>query len=84
MARIFATASVSMDKMVVQLKEIKQVAWKVLDWVFDTWLESQGSNAEALYHLDDLDLHDETDAKKLLLELYFRSFSVDTRLRIGC
>jgi len=69
----FATASVSMQKMVVQLKEIKQAARNILDWVFDEWLERNGHDNETLhYQFSDLDLTAETDQKKLLVELYDR------------
>jgi hypothetical protein len=69
----FATASVSMQKMVVQLKEIKQAARDILDWVFDEWLELRGHGDEVLhYQFSDLDLNGETDQKRLLVELYDR------------
>jgi hypothetical protein len=69
----FATASVSMQKMIVQLKEIKQAARDILDWVFDEWLERKGHEDEVLhYQFSDLDLNGETDQKKLLVELYDR------------
>ena len=69
----FATASVSMQKMVVQLKEIKQVARDILDWVFDEWLERRGYQDEVLhYQFSDLDLTAEVDQKRLLVELYDR------------
>jgi hypothetical protein len=69
----FATASVSMQKMVVQLKEIKQAARIILDWVFDEWMERKGYEDEELhYQFSDLDLTAETDQKKLLVELYDR------------
>ena len=69
----FATASVSMQKMVVQLKEIKQAARDVLDWVFDEWLEMNGHEDEELhYEFSDLDLHAEVDQKRLLVDLYDR------------
>ena len=69
----FATASVSMQKMVVQLKEIKQAARDILDWVFDEWLERRGYRDEALhYQFSDLDLTAEVDQKRLLVELYDR------------
>jgi hypothetical protein len=69
----FATASVSMQKMVVQLKEIKQAAREILDWVFDAWLEMKGYEDEVLhYQFSDLDLNEETDQKRLLVELYDR------------
>ena len=69
----FATASVSMQKMIVQLKEIKEAARKILDWVFDEWLERKGyEDAELHYQFSDLDLSAEVDQKKLLLDLYDR------------
>jgi hypothetical protein len=69
----FATASVSMQKMVVQLKEIKQAARDLLDWVFDAWLDLKGQGDEVLhYRFSDLDLNGEVDQKKLLVELYDR------------
>ena len=69
----FATASVSMQKMVVQLKEIKQAARDMLDWVFDAWLEMNECPDEVLhYQFSDLDLNGEVDQKRLLLDLYDR------------
>ena len=69
----FATASVSMQKMIVQLKEIKQVARNILDWVFDEWMERKGYEDEELhYQFSDMDLTAETDQKRLLVELYDR------------
>jgi len=76
----FATASVSMQKMVVLLKEIKQAAREILDWVFEEWLERQGYEDEELhYQFSDLDLTEEVDQKRLLVELYDRGLiSKDT------
>jgi hypothetical protein len=69
----FATASISMQKMVVQLKEIKQAARIILDWVFDEWMERKGYEDEELhYQFSDLDLTAEVDQKRLLVELYDR------------
>ena len=68
----FATASVSMQKMIVQLKEIKQAARDILDWVFDEWMERRGHEEVLHYQFSDLDLNGETDQKKLLVELYDR------------
>jgi len=69
----FATASVSMQKMIVQLKEIKQAARDILDWVFDEWMERKGYEDESLhYQFSDLDLTAEVDQKRLLVELYDR------------
>ena len=69
----FATASVSMQKMIVQLKEIKQAARVMLDWVFGEWLQRKGYEDEVLhYDFSDLDLSSEVEQKKLLVELYDR------------
>jgi len=69
----FATASVSMQKMVVQLKEIKEAARTLLDWVFEEWKERKGYEEQGLhYQFSDLDLTSEVDQKRLLLDLYDR------------
>lgn len=69
----FATASISMQKMIVQLKEIKQVAVDLLDWVFDTWLGRIGKDdVQITYDFSDLDLTAEVDQKKVLIDLYDR------------
>jgi hypothetical protein len=69
----FATASISMQKMVVQLKEIKQAARNILDWVFNEWLELTGNEDAVIhYQFSDLDLTAEVDQKKLLIDLYDR------------
>lgn len=68
----FATAKVSLQKMVVQLKEIKQAAREILDWVFEEWRTQSGSDAEIHYGFSDLDLTSEVDQKKVLIELYDR------------
>ena len=68
----FATASVSMQKMIVQLKEIKQAARYILDWVYDEWMERRGHEEVLHYQFSDLDLTAEVDQKKLLVELYDR------------
>jgi len=68
----FATASVSMQKMIVQLKEIKQMARIILDWVFDDWRERVGHEEDLHYQFSDLDLTAEVAQKQLLVELYDR------------
>jgi len=68
----FATASVSMQRMIVQLKEIKQVARNILDWVFCEWMERKGFDEELHYEFSDMDLTAEVEQKKLLMELYDR------------
>lgn len=76
----FATASISMQKMIVQLKEIKQVARDLLDWVFDTWLSRIGKEElQITYDFSDLDLSAEVDQKRVLIDLYDRGLiSKDT------
>ncbi len=69
----FATASVSMQKMVIMLKEIKQAARRILDWVFYEWMELKGIDADVDYEFSDLDLTSEVDQKRLLIDLYDRN-----------
>jgi hypothetical protein len=69
----FATASVSLQKMLVMIREIKQAARRILAWVFDDWMEVHGHAERALQFLfNDLDLSDAVDFKRLLIELYDR------------
>ena len=69
----YATASVSMQKMQIMLKEIKQEARNILNWIFDDWKERRGfEDCELHYAFNDLDLNAETDQRKLLVELYDR------------
>lgn len=69
----FATASVSMQKMLIMIREIKQAARRILDWVIDDWLALTGhADATVQYLFNDLDPSDAVDMKKLLIELYDR------------
>ena len=69
----FATASVSMQKMVIMLGEIKQAARKLIRWVLDDWQEMKGHSDKTVEVMfNDLDLTDEVDVRKLLIELYDR------------
>lgn len=69
----FATASVSMQKMLVMIREIKQVARHILDWVVNDWLTISGhEDATVQYLFNDLDPSDAVEFKKLLLDLYDR------------
>jgi len=69
----FATASVSMHKMIVMLGEIKQAARGLVRWVLDDWLEMKGYSDKTIEVIfNDLDLTDEVDVRKLLIELYDR------------
>ena len=70
----FATASLAFQKMVVMLKEIKQVARELLDWIFDDWKEMKGYAEKRLqYIFSDVDLTNQVDVKKLLIEMYDRN-----------
>lgn len=69
----FATASVSMQKMMVMIREIKQAARAIITWVFDDWRELKGYGDKTLQFLfNDLDPSDAVDCKRLLMELYDR------------
>ena len=69
----FATASVSLKKMLVLIQEIKQAAKIILHWVFDDWRKNRsGKDANLQFLFNDLDPSDTADLKKLLLELYDR------------
>lgn len=80
----FATASVSMQRMVVMLKEIKQAARDILDWIFDPWIAALSPDAIVEYEFSDLDLTDEIEAKKFLLELRDRGLLSDETLLTRC
>jgi hypothetical protein len=69
----FATASLSLQKMLVMIREIKQAARRILAWVFDDWRELHGYGERSLqFVFNDLDLSDAVDFKRLLIELYDR------------
>ena len=70
----FATASIAFQKMVIMLKEIKQVAREILDWIFDDWKEMKNYTEKKIqYIFSDVDLTNEIEVKKLLIELYDRN-----------
>jgi len=70
----FATASLAFQKMVVMLKEIKQAARELLDWIFDDWREMKRYSDKRLqYIFSDVDLTNQVDVKKLLIEMYDRN-----------
>ncbi len=79
----FATASVSMQKMMVMIREIKQAARRLLDWVFNDWMRLHGYEEKSLQFLfNDLDPSDAVDFKKLLIELYDRRLISRSSLQI--
>jgi len=82
-ARTFATASVSLQKMLVMIREIKQAARDILAWVFDDWLELKGYKDKTLQFLfSDLDPSDAVDFKRLLIELYDRKLISRSSLQL--
>ena len=79
----FATASVSMQKMMVMIREIKQAARKLLEWVFDDWMELNGHGDKSIQFIfNDLDPSDAVDFKKLLIELYDRKLISRSSLQL--
>lgn len=79
----FATASVSMQKMMVMIREIKQAARRILDWLFEDWMRLNGFEGEGLVYLfNDLDPSDAVDFKKLLIELYDRKLISRSSLQL--
>jgi hypothetical protein len=79
----FATASVSMQKMMVMIREIKQAARRLLDWIFDDWMRLRGYEEKSLQFLfNDLDPSDAVDFKKLLIDLYDRRLISRSSLQI--
>jgi hypothetical protein len=45
-----------MQKMMVMIREIKQAARKLLDWIFDDWMELNGYSDKTLQFIfNDLD-----------------------------
>jgi hypothetical protein len=79
----FATASVSMQKMLVMIREIKQVARHILDWVVNDWLTISGhDDATVQYLFNDLDPSDAVEFKKLLLDLYDRKLISRSSLQV--
>jgi len=79
----FATASVSLQKMLVMIREIKQAARNILAWIFDDWAELKGHEDKTLQFLfNDLDLSDAVDIKRLLIELYDRKLISRSSLQL--
>ncbi|MHB1000774.1 MAG: phage portal protein family protein [Armatimonadota bacterium] len=79
----FATASVSMQKMIVMIREIKHAARAILDWVMNDWLElSEHQGKSIQYIFSDLDPTDAVDVKKLLIELYDRKLISRSSLQL--
>lgn len=69
----FATANIAMRKMIIMLKEIKQVARNMLAWIYDDWKEINNVEENVQYFFSDMDLSDEKEVRKMLIELYDRN-----------
>lgn len=69
----FATANIAMRKMIIMLKEIKQVARNILAWIYDDWKEINNMEENVQYFFSDMDLSDEKEVRKMLIELYDRN-----------
>jgi len=79
----FATASVSLQKMLVMIREIKQAARIILNWIFNDWLELKGWDDKTLQFLfNDLDPSDAVDFKRLLIDLYDRKLISRSSLQL--
>jgi hypothetical protein len=79
----FATASVSLQKMLVMIREIKQAARAILDWLFNDWLElNDWSDKTIQFLFNDLDPTDAVDFKRLLIELYDRKLISRSSLQL--
>lgn len=79
----FATASVSMQKMLIMIREIMHAARTILDWVYDDWLQISGHQDKSIkFVFNDLDPTDAVDFKKLLIELYDRKLISRSSLQL--
>lgn len=79
----FATAAIGMQKMVIMLKEIKQIAREILNWIIFDWQKLKGYEEKNVnYIFNDLDLTNEVDIKKLYIELYDRKLISRNSLQI--
>ncbi len=79
----FATASVSMQKMLIMIREIKHAARTILEWIYDDWIELSGHAGKSMQFLfNDLDPTDAVDFKKLLIELYDRKLISKSSLQL--
>ncbi len=79
----FATASVSMQKMLIMIREIKHAARTILGWIYSDWLEISGHQDKGIqFVFNDLDPTDAVDFKKLLIELYDRKLISRSSLQL--
>jgi len=79
----FATASIAFRKLLIVIREIKQYAKTILRWIFDDWQEMKGYQEKSIQFIfPELDLNNELDVKKLLLELYDRGLISKNSLQL--
>ena len=79
----YATASIAFRKMLILVREIKQYAKAVLRWVYDDWQEMKGYQEKSIQFIfPELDLNNELDVKKLMLELYDRGLISRNSLQV--
>jgi hypothetical protein len=79
----FATASIAFRKVLIVIREIKQYAKTILRWIYNDWQEMKGYQEKSVQFLfPELDLNNELDVKKLLLELYDRGLISKNSLQL--
>jgi hypothetical protein len=79
----FATASIAFRKVLIVIREIKQYAKTILRWIYDDWQEMKGYKEKSIQFIfPELDLNNELDVKKLLLELYDRGLISKNSLQL--
>lgn len=67
----FATASISLKKMIIMLRTIRSFAREALEWIFNAWKNAEGlDDLEMTFEFAAFDLDDENEFKKLLIDLY--------------
>lgn len=67
------TTTLAWRKTVIMLKEIRQMAREILNWVFSDWLSMKGCEDNSIHYIfDDFGLSNDIDIKKLELALLDR------------
>jgi hypothetical protein len=79
----FATAGIAFRKVLIVIKEIKQYAKAILRWIFNDWQEIKGYQDKNIQFIfPELDLNNELDVKKILLELFDRGLISKNSLQL--
>jgi hypothetical protein len=79
----FATAGIAFRKVLIVIKEIKQYAKAILRWIFNDWQEIKGYREKNIQFIfPELDLNNELDVKKILLELFDRGLISKNSLQL--